>query len=153
MLTYTVHTKWIINTQRLKQLLTYTYFYGYHTLNDTQLSTPCHLHGRHKGDYEYQSVLQQLLTCGYLHGSHKLIMIPKFILKKTLLIITGDFNVDLLTTNYASHAISQLLINTCSYTQLIKGPTTDYNSCLDHIYTNIPNDQITSSGILESYYR
>ena len=36
--------------------------------------------------------------------------------------------------------------------QLISEPTTNYNSALDHIYTNLPPERLCSSGVLESYY-
>lgn len=36
--------------------------------------------------------------------------------------------------------------------QLVQNATTDYDTCLDHLYTNMmSNDQI-SSATLESYY-
>jgi hypothetical protein len=36
--------------------------------------------------------------------------------------------------------------------QLIQSPATDYGSALDHIYTNIPDENIKSAYTLESYY-
>ena len=41
------------------------------------------------------------------------------------------------------------MTETYDYKQLIHSPTTDYNSCLDHIYTNI--DPI-EGHVLESYF-
>ena len=36
--------------------------------------------------------------------------------------------------------------------QLINSATTDYNTCLDHIYPNLPTRQVKRFGTLESYY-
>ena len=70
-------------------------------------------------------------------------------------IIFGDFNVDF---SKNSHEHKDLLSNMVqskglitNYHQLITNCTTDYQTQIDHIYTNIPR-LIYTSGILESYY-
>ena len=64
-------------------------------------------------------------------------------------VILGDFNVDLFQQNASTRKITKLMTETYNYTQLVMQPTTDYGSCLDHIYTNI---HTARTGVLESYY-
>ena len=61
-------------------------------------------------------------------------------------ILMGDFNFEV------NDNISRLFENEYGLRQLIRNVTTDYDSCLDHIYTNINEDHIKASGTLESYY-
>ena len=65
--------------------------------------------------------------------------------------LLGDFNVNLLEDCSETNTLSGYLIQEKGYTQLIKQPTTDYHTLLDHIYTNVP-DIVMLSGALESYY-
>ena len=58
-------------------------------------------------------------------------------------VILGDFNIDHVKTN--PYGILQ------NYRQCITNPTTDYNSLLDHIYTNMDQEQIRC-GVFESYF-
>ena len=53
-------------------------------------------------------------------------------------IVLGDFNIDL-----AIDSVLPVFLNhQYSLKQLIMVPTTDYDSILDHIYTNLPADLI-----------
>ena len=63
-------------------------------------------------------------------------------------ILMGDFNQDALLRTNISHILSEQL----SFSQLITSVTTDYESCLDHIYINFPSHTLHSYGTLESYY-
>ncbi|XP_071855229.1 uncharacterized protein [Apostichopus japonicus] len=67
-------------------------------------------------------------------------------------LIIGDFNVDVLQNTPEKKSLLSLFTRTFKYQQIILTPTTDYNSCLDHIYTNIPTSKTIGSGVLESYY-
>ena len=67
-------------------------------------------------------------------------------LEGSLVVLLGDFNVDLL-----KRQSSPLLGVLPGYRQCITTPTTDYQSLLDHIYTNVPQDHI-QSGVFESYF-
>ena len=61
------------------------------------------------------------------------------------IVIMGDFNQD-----YPS-AVTQV-IEADGFYQLIDTVTTDYGSCLDHIYINFPSDSSCVYGTLESHY-
>jgi hypothetical protein len=61
------------------------------------------------------------------------------------IILMGDFN-----QNYPS-SMSRLL-ESKGFSQLISSVTTDYSSCLDHIYVNFPVDDTCMYGTLESHY-
>lgn len=66
-------------------------------------------------------------------------------------ILMGDVNEDYLT----STSIPTFLFNTNKFEQLIQTCTTDYGSCLDHIYVNFrngTNQHLVQYGTLESYY-
>ena len=69
----------------------------------------------------------------------------------TAVVFIGDFNVDLLETSSDNNKLTRYMIQQKGYTQLIKEHTTDYQSLIDHIYTNVPQLVITS-GVLESYH-
>ena len=63
-------------------------------------------------------------------------------------VIAGDCNYDLIRdTALTEHANAKHDLQ-----QIIQGPTTDYGSLLDHIYTDIPQSSILSFGTLEAYY-
>ena len=60
----------------------------------------------------------------------------------------GDFNLDFYhVKTFPTYSSSEY-----SLYQLITSSTTNYDSLLDHIYTNIDNSQIHSAGVLESYF-
>lgn len=63
------------------------------------------------------------------------------------IIIMGDTNVDFLNQN----TLRRFLDNN-SLQQLIQTSTTDYGSCLDHLYTNMQSGIEISAATLESYY-
>jgi hypothetical protein len=64
-------------------------------------------------------------------------------------VLMGDFNF-----NYpsAGGTLTGLFNDRLALRQLVKSSTTDYDSCLDHIYTNLPNEKVIECGTLESYY-
>ena len=51
--------------------------------------------------------------------------------------------------SFEKHALEKLMTHTLHYRQAIKGPTTDYNTTIDLIFTNI---QTYKCGIMEAYY-
>ena len=62
----------------------------------------------------------------------------------------GDFNINWF--NVANRLpLYNFFINNHGYRQLVKCTTTDNNTCIDHIYTNLPESQITFQ-ILETYF-
>lgn len=63
-------------------------------------------------------------------------------------IIMGDFNQNALQ----NCSVLNFLQHNYSFHQILKSPTTDYDSCLDQIYINFPQDRLCLSGTLESYY-
>ena len=63
------------------------------------------------------------------------------------LILMGDLNFQ-----PDNPIAAQLFQSTFGLKQLINSVTTDYGTCLDHIYTNMPSEQLKSFGTLESYY-
>lgn len=63
-------------------------------------------------------------------------------------IIMGDFN----QNAFQNCSVLNFLQHNYSFHQILKSPTTDYDSCLDHIYINFPQDRLCLSGTLESYY-
>ena len=71
--------------------------------------------------------------------------------RKVPTVLLGDFNVNLVGLNSEKTALERNLIENRGYTQLIKNFTTDYQSTIDHIYTNLI-DLVESCGTLESYY-
>lgn len=62
-------------------------------------------------------------------------------------VIMGDANVDFFTQT----CLSEFLIDH-KVSQVVHSVTSDYDSCLDHIYTNMMCPSQISSAILESYY-
>lgn len=60
----------------------------------------------------------------------------------------GDFNLDFNKIK----DLPAFLQYTYSLDQLITKATTNYQTTLDHIYTNIDIRLINSSGVLESYF-
>ena len=67
-------------------------------------------------------------------------------LEGSLVVLLGDFNVDLL-----KRQSSPMLDVLPGYNQCIATQTTDYHSLLDHIYTNVHQDHI-QTGVFESYF-
>ncbi|KAJ8048374.1 ATP-dependent DNA helicase PIF1 [Holothuria leucospilota] len=67
-------------------------------------------------------------------------------------VITGDFNVDILKDTPDKFKLHSVLMDSLNYRQIIHTATTDYNSCLDHIYTNIPAAKLQGGTVLESFY-
>ena len=62
------------------------------------------------------------------------------------IILVGDFNINLL--KYPTNRITQYLNN---YRQCVSTSTTDYDSLLDHLYTDIDCDRL-QVNLLESYF-
>ncbi|KAJ8043549.1 hypothetical protein HOLleu_10683 [Holothuria leucospilota] len=56
----------------------------------------------------------------------------------------GDFNVNLLQDSTDKENLLQLM-NSKNFKQIITGITTDYNSCLDHIYVNFSHTDIEAN--------
>ena len=67
-------------------------------------------------------------------------------------LITGDFNVDFLQETLDKQKIMTHFDTSLKCRPLINEATTDYNSCLDNIYTNIPESNVVSCGVQESFY-
>lgn len=64
------------------------------------------------------------------------------------LLLMGDFNFDFLEKK----SLAALFEKKYQLAQIVHSVTTDYGTCLDHIYTNLSGSSIRSSGTLESYY-
>lgn len=64
------------------------------------------------------------------------------------IVLAGDFNVD----NSKSDTFAKYMFKEFNLRYLQTGSTTDYDSTLHHIYTNILPIQINFWGTLESYY-
>lgn len=60
----------------------------------------------------------------------------------------GDFNLDFLQVKMLPNHLRA----TYSLYQLINSATTNYDTVLDHVYTNIDKSLISISGVLESYF-
>ena len=60
----------------------------------------------------------------------------------------GDFNLDF----YQTQVLPSFLYSKYSLSQLISIATTNYDSILDHVYTNLDKKLIYMSGVLESYF-
>ena len=60
----------------------------------------------------------------------------------------GDFNLDF----YQAQVLPSFLYSKYSLSQLISIATTNYDSILDHVYTNLDKKLIYMSGVLESYF-
>ena len=65
-------------------------------------------------------------------------------------IIIGDFNINWLVET-DRRPLYNLLVRDKHYKQLISTYTTDNNTVIDHIYTNISNIDI-QAGVLETYF-
>ena len=65
-------------------------------------------------------------------------------------IFIGDFNVNWLV-EVERQSLYNVMVRDNGYRQLIDNPTTDNNTLIDHIYTNIVNME-TVSGNLETYF-
>ena len=65
-------------------------------------------------------------------------------------IFIGDFNVNWLV-EVERQSLYNVMVRDNGYRQLIDNPTTDNNTVIDHIYTNIVNME-TVSGNLETYF-
>lgn len=64
------------------------------------------------------------------------------------IILAGDFNLDNLAEDY----LVKYMIDKFNVQYLKTSSTTDYNSALDHMYTNVLHDKILTWGTQESYY-
>ena len=64
------------------------------------------------------------------------------------LILMGDYNFEYTENGTCSQMFRIFL----GLKQLVRCATTDYDSCIDHIYTNVSDVQVKASGTLESYY-
>ena len=64
--------------------------------------------------------------------------------------LMGDFNYTYMGS--CNSHIAQLFREKLGLNQLVDSVTTDYGSCLDHIYTNMTRMQLKGFGTLESYY-
>lgn len=62
-------------------------------------------------------------------------------------LIMGDTNIDYFTQRDLSSNLKHLNIR-----QIMHSSTTDYGSCLDHVYTNLNSSAEISCATLESYY-
>ena len=65
-------------------------------------------------------------------------------------VFIGDFNVNWLNESDRL-PLSNLFIRDYNYRQLISHYTTDNRTCIDHIYTNLPDQHVTSQ-VLETYF-
>lgn len=76
----------------------------------------------------------------------------KEIIKKVCLkdctVIMGDFNQNVLEGSQ----IAQYICESFGFIQLLNSVTTDYDSCLDHIYINFSKSDLLAYGTLESYF-
>lgn len=66
------------------------------------------------------------------------------------LVLVGDFNIDVRTTSGTSFKL--FMFENFGLRYLHTSVTTDYDSIIDHMYTNIPLSEIISWGTLETYY-
>ena len=67
--------------------------------------------------------------------------------KSTKAVLLGDLNIDWTSESFEKHALEKLMTHKLHYRQAIKGPTTDYNTTIDLIFTNI---QTYKCGIMEA---
>ena len=63
-------------------------------------------------------------------------------------VVLGDFNVNIDTISSSQKQLLDFFSHH-HYKQLVHASTTDNNTCIDHIYTGIPN---VTAGIWETYY-
>jgi exonuclease III len=64
------------------------------------------------------------------------------------IVLMGDFNFD----SQKNKSLSTLFGQTLALRQLVSCITTDYDSCIDHIYSNLSQEHMKMFGTLESYY-
>ena len=83
----------------------------------------------------------QGLLCQYLQNLFELLGTGKHF------VIMGDANVDF----FMQTGLSQFILNH-NVRQIVHSVTSDYDLCLDHIYTNLMCSSQISSATLESYY-
>ena len=69
--------------------------------------------------------------------------------KSTKAVLLGDRNIDWTSESFEKHALEKLMTHKLHYRQAIKGQTTDYNTTIDLIFTNI---QTYKCGKMEAYY-
>ena len=65
-------------------------------------------------------------------------------------IFIGDFNINWLD-EANRRPLERCFVNDHNYMQLVSNVTTDNRTLIDHIYTNLPESQV-SSHILETYF-
>ena len=65
-------------------------------------------------------------------------------------IFIGDFNVNYFNSSQSA-SLNNLFVRDNNYRQLVSSFTTDRNTCIDHIYTNLSESQIQFQ-ILETYF-
>ena len=65
------------------------------------------------------------------------------------LVLMGDFNFECCSKH---ENLIRLFSDMCQLNQLLKTETTDYDSCIDHIYSSLCQSEIIDFGTLESYY-
>ena len=70
--------------------------------------------------------------------------------QSTFNVFIGDFNLNWLNEGDRL-PLSNLFIRDYQYRQLISHYTTDNRTCIDHIYTNLPDQHVTSQ-VLETYF-
>jgi hypothetical protein len=71
-------------------------------------------------------------------------------LQNTPTVILGDFNIDLsVQSNQTKNLLS--FFHTHNFHQLITSPTTDYETTIDHIYTNVTTETI-HADVHETYF-
>ena len=89
------------------------------------------------------NILQLIHALTHLHNS---VLIQPII----PIVLLGDFNIDLIQGNSEQKALKKYLITDKGYTQLINQFTTDYrtHSTVDHVYTNVCNQQARYPGVL-----
>ena len=64
-------------------------------------------------------------------------------------VLLGDFNIDLLKPSNDKHTLSYVLTARHSFESIIKKETTDYHTCLDHIYSTMANN---NGDVAETYW-
>ena len=65
-------------------------------------------------------------------------------------VFIGDFNVDWFNQTQRT-PLHNLFVREYNYRQLVISYTTDYKTCIDHVYTNLPDSQV-KIHILETYF-
>ena len=65
-------------------------------------------------------------------------------------VFMGDFSVNWLNDSQST-PLYNFFIRDNAYSQLVTGSTTDSNTCIDHIFTTLPQEQVNSQ-ILKTYF-